>query len=151
MGALWSYRQLRCEYSGAREAADFIRRDTGAALPIVVGHGLQAEAIIPYLPGTHFWFAGQQAFGTYTRWDRDWRADATLAESESLRRVRRQFPRGNYRLLVASHPLRDSTGYRLVFRNKYEVFGHPDETYYLYAPNDAPNRELTQIDTAEAK
>jgi hypothetical protein len=137
VAGIWSYREVRSQYSGAMETADFIRSHHLAASPIATA-GLQAEALSPWLPRAHFWYAGPQQFATYTRWDRDWQSDAKLSDSEVIRRVQGRFLTAPHLLLIGGRALGDpaSRGYKLIFQNSYNVFGHPEEVYFLYAPLD---------------
>lgn len=136
---LWSYRDLSGDYSGAREAAAFLRNRSFAALPIAAGAGHQDEAILPYLPGREFWYSGRQNYGTYTIWDRDWQSDDLLTESDVLARARRKFLNTPHLLVIAQNPLAhpESDGYRLIFRNVHRVWGHDEENYYIYAATDS--------------
>lgn len=140
-GLIWSCRDVRWDYSGAKAAATFIRDNGLTQVPIAAVPGPHTEPLLPYLPGTRFWYVGRQEFGTYIQWDRQWNADYALKEDEILRRVAQQFPSGPHLLLIASKPLQhpEAAGYKLLFHNTRYIFdaNSQDEHYYLYS-HDAP-------------
>jgi hypothetical protein len=136
-GLWWSYRDIRLAYSGGKEAAAFIQSHGLQNAPIAAIPAPQCESILPYFAHKPFWYIGREAYGTFVQWDSNWGSDYKLSESDALARVKREFPRDNNLLLVASKPLHDSakTGYTLIFQNTRPQFdGNAiDEHYYLYA------------------
>jgi hypothetical protein len=134
VGVLWSYRDIRWDYSGSSETAAYIRDRGLTKIPIVAAGGPATEAMLPELPGTRFWYASRQAYGTYVDWGRTWQTDDRVTQSETRRRANRQFPSGQYLLVVCERPLKGpaAEGYRLVFENTHYVFEHVEERYYLY-------------------
>jgi hypothetical protein len=134
VGVKWCYRDIRWDYSGSTEAATYIRDHGLTKIPIAVAGGAPAESLLPELPGTRIWYAARQDYGTYVDWGRNWREDERITQSETLKRVNRQFPSGKYLLLMPGQPLKGpgAAGYRLIFENSHYLFEHPEERYYLY-------------------
>jgi hypothetical protein len=135
-GAIWSYRDIRWDYSGSKEAAQFIQSHSLTGLPIAAVPSPHAEALLPYLPGTRFWYIGPQDYGTYVRWDQDWSAEYLLSDNEVVTRIQKQFPDGRNLLLTGYKPLKNpqASGYKLIFQNSRYIFENPgNETFYLYA------------------
>ena len=147
--AIWSYRDIRWEYSGAKAAAAFIRDNSLTSIPIAAIPAPQTEALLPYLPGTSFWYIGSQEFGTYVVWERNWGADYALTDGQIIGRVRRRFPSGPCLILTATTPLNDpeNAGYHLIYHTSNYLFDENarDESYYLYARRgDAASKPTPQ-------
>jgi hypothetical protein len=140
---VWSYLDVRWDYSGGKEAAQFIQAHALDTSPIAAVPAAQSESILPYLPREKFWYVGRKEPGTYIKWDQNWNKDYSLSEPEILARVHDAFPSGNSLLLTASKPLHNpqAAGYRLIFQNSHRQFDENalDEHYYLYAPMSIDN------------
>ena len=129
----WSWKDFRYDYSGSRAAARFLRANALTQVPIAAFPDYAGESLLPYLPGTRFWYVNRAAFGTFTDWSRPWH---DLSDEEVLRRVRQEFPARAHVLIVARQPLKDpvSNGYQLVFLNTAYIFVDLPrrENYYIY-------------------
>ncbi|MDB5288788.1 MAG: hypothetical protein JWL69_29 [Phycisphaerales bacterium] len=141
VGVLWSYHDIRWDYSGSTEAAAYIRDHGLTKIPIVASGATLSESILPELPGTRFWYASRHDYGTYVDWGGNWRADDKIPQREIRRRADQQFPSQQYLLVIHEAPLKGSAaeGYRLVFENTHHVFEHVEERYYLYLRDDFTN------------
>jgi hypothetical protein len=129
-------RDVCCQFSGSREAAEFIRENGLEGAVIAAFPDPQCTAVLPYLrPQTRFWFVGRQEFGSYMLWDKWWYANFNLPIDQVLRRVEGRFPDHNVLLLLAGRPIPDALrrGYRLLYQGSARVYGC-DEYYFLYGP-----------------
>jgi hypothetical protein len=134
---VWSWKDIRYDYSGSRAAAQFIQANALTQLPIAAFPDTPGESLLPYLPGTRFWYVNQGAFGTFTDWPGHWKAEGiNFSDQEIVRRVRQQFPGAPHVLIVAREPLEKpgGYGYELVFQNTEYIFIQQPrrENYYIY-------------------
>jgi len=125
---------VRYAFSGSRDMAEFIdhRFDDSA----IAAHNLYAaEAILPYLPGRRFWYAGLGEYGTYLKWDPAQARAVKMPYELAAARARQQFA-GRKWLLLVNSPMPDPAGhgFRLVHAPGVIVFRHLDERFWLYAP-----------------
>jgi hypothetical protein len=125
---------IRYAFSGSREMAAFIdhRFDDTA----IAAHNMYtAEAILPYLGGRRFWYAGLGQYGTFMKWDRQQGVGVHMSYEVAAARARQHFA-GQKWLLLVDHPMPDPErhGFRLVHATSVVVFRHLDERYWLYAP-----------------
>ncbi len=60
---------IRENFSGAKEMATYIREHDLTRYDIAAHNLTQCEALLPYLPGSRFWYAGLGEHGTYLKWD----------------------------------------------------------------------------------
>jgi hypothetical protein len=133
----WSL-DVRFAFSGAAEMADFIRANHLGSHVIAAHRAAYAEALLPYLEGERFWYAGVEDFGTYMRWDSQFRQGDELPLEEAARRVQERFSGEDGVLFLANQQLRDAgeRGFQLLHKTTGRVFGRPDETYFLYRRAD---------------
>lgn len=89
--------------------------------------------MLPYLPGTRFYYPGIREYGTHMKWDRACVAGWAIPEDEVVRRVEQAFPPGQDVLLLANQPMAaaEAAGYRLVHAEIGDVI-MGDEQYFLY-------------------
>ncbi|HEX9163633.1 MAG TPA: hypothetical protein VF980_18140 [Thermoanaerobaculia bacterium] len=125
---------VRFAFSGSREMAEYI--DHRFDDYDIAAHNLYAaEALLPYLPGRRFWYAGLGEYGTYLRWDRKQGVAVRMRYEVAVERARQHFAGRKWLFLVDSpmpHP--EQHGFRLVHATGVIVFRHLDERYWLYAP-----------------
>lgn len=135
IAGFWSwYCDFRYSFSGAEEMAGHLRTLTGNDQVIIAHQAAPASALLPYLPGRQFWYAGTEQFGTYMSWRRDFAEGDRIGIGEVLRRAQKRFgASGDWLLLINSEfpePQRD--GLRLVASNRRQVFAKHDEVFFLY-------------------
>jgi hypothetical protein len=138
---VWSWNDICYDYSGSRAAAEFIRVRSLTQLPIAAFPDTPGESLLPYLPGTRFWYVARQDFGTFTDWRQHWEVEGiSVSDQEILRRVRQKFPSTPHVLVLAEKPLQNpaANGYELVFQNTEHIFvEYPRrENYYIYLHRD---------------
>jgi hypothetical protein len=135
----WSWQDIRYDYSGSRSAAQFIRDQSLTRLSIAAFPEDRTESLLPYLPGTRFWYVTRREFGTFVDWKTHWNVDAeSFTDQEIIGRVHQQFSSTPHVLVMAERPLANPStdGYQLIFHNTERLFGEHarSETYYIYKP-----------------
>lgn len=125
----------RSGFSGAEEMAQFIRLHRIDRDPIAAHNLTQCEALLPYLPGCSFWYAGIEQNGTYLKWDAAMERALDVPYPVAEARSRRHFGRRRWTLLLnVEMPAPEAHGYRLLYANEKPVFANRDERYWLYQP-----------------
>jgi hypothetical protein len=121
-------------FTGAADMASFIGKQHLDNVPIAAHNLTQAEAILPMLPGTKFWYAGLGEYGTYMKWDSTFERALNVTYPEAERRSIEHF-RGREWLLLFNVEMPDPAahGFRLLHVTP-EPFEKTDERYWLYAP-----------------
>jgi hypothetical protein len=127
------YTDYKYIFSGAREMAGFIERNHLAEHILVAHQAPKIIALLPYLPGKKFWFAGIEDYGTVLKHNKKYFADTTISNSEVIRRAERAFPENSNILLLLTTPLDfpELNGFRLLYKVD-KVFGYGLERFYLY-------------------
>lgn len=125
---------VREPFSGAAEMSSFIREQHLDAVPIAAHNLTQAEALLPWLPSTRFWYAGLGEQGTYMKWDSAFERALNVTYPEAEQRSIAHF-RGRPWLLLFNVEMPDPAahGFRLLHVTP-EPFEKTDERYWLYAP-----------------
>ncbi len=125
---------LKHPFSGSADMASFLRQNHLDAIPIAAHNLTQAEAVLPWLPGTQFWYAGLGQYGTYMKWDTDLERALNVPYPVAERRSIAKF-RGRPWLLLFNVEMPDPTahGFRLLHVTS-EPFEKTDERFWLYAP-----------------
>jgi hypothetical protein len=125
----------RYAFSGAEEMAAFIADHHLDRVPIAAHNLTQAEALLPWLPGTKFWYAGLGESGTYLKWDDAYERALDVPYPVAERRAVEHF-RGRPWLLLFNVEMPDPAahGFRLLYTNQRPIFEKPDERYWLYQP-----------------
>jgi hypothetical protein len=127
--------ETRFSFSGAEEAAMFIRDHHLESNDIAAHNLTQCEALLPYLPRTRFWYAGLERYGTYLRWDAAQERALEMPYPVAEERAKAHFGGGRWLLLFnVEIPNPEAHGFRLLFTNRSPVFEKTDERYWLYAP-----------------
>ena len=125
----------RASFSGAKEMAGFVRSHHIDVDPIAAHNLTQCEALLPYLPGRVFWYAGIQQDGTYLKWDAAMERALDVPYPVAEDRSRQHFRGKRWSLLLnVEMPDPESHGYRLLYANQIPVFEKRDERYWLYQP-----------------
>jgi len=121
-------------FSGASDMAHFIRQQHLDTVPIAAHNLTQAEAILPMLPGTKFWYAGLGEYGSYMTWDSAFERALNVTYPEAERRSIEHF-RGGAWLLLFNVEMPDPAAHGFsLFHVTPEPFEKTDERYWLYAP-----------------
>src|SRR4051794_2460021 len=134
VGIRYAIADIQQPFTGAVDMASFIRGQHLEAVPIAAHNLTQAEAILPMLPGTKFWYAGLGEYGSYMKWDSAFERALNVTYPEAERRSIEHF-RGRRWLLLFNVEIPDpaSHGFRLLHVTA-EPFEKTDERYWLYAP-----------------
>jgi hypothetical protein len=125
---------IREPFSGAQEMAFFIRDQNLGRIPIAAHNLTQCEALLPWLPGKRFWYAGLGEEGTYMKWDAAFERALDVPYPAAETRSQEHF-RGRPWLLLFNVEMPDpaSHGFRLLHATAVP-FEKTDERYWLYAP-----------------
>jgi hypothetical protein len=125
---------VRQPFSGAKEMAVFISDRGLDRIPIAAHNLTQAETLLPWLPGTRFWYAGLGEEGTYMKWDTAFERALNVPYPVAERLAVEHF-RGRPWLLLFNVEIPDPAahGFRLLHVTQ-EPFEKKDERYWLYAP-----------------
>ncbi len=129
--------EVRFAFSGSKEMAEYIRDHHLDRVEIAAHKPFEAEAVLPYLPGKQFWYAGLGEYGTYLHWDRRLRHAGTIANDDAQMNARAHFAAQHepwLLLLNAPLPAAGRRGYDLVYATRRHVFRIDDEKYFLYRP-----------------
>jgi hypothetical protein len=128
---------VNASFSGAEEMAAFIQHLDQR--PIAAHNLTQCEALLPYLPGRRFWYAGLKRDGTYLNWDAAMERALDVPYPAAEVRVRRRFGRQPFLLLFnVEIPNPAGHGFRLLYTNRLPIYEKTDERYWLYQPLDQP-------------
>ena len=130
----YAFLDVQRPFSGAADMASFIRDQSLDRLPIAAHNLTQAEALLPWLPGTRFWYAGLGDYGTYMKWDSAFERALSVTYPDAERRSIQQF-QGRPWLLLFNVEMPDppAHGFQLLHVTP-EPFEKTDERYWLYAP-----------------
>jgi hypothetical protein len=125
----------RESFSGAQEMAEFIRARHLDRYEIAAHNLTQCEALLPYLPGKRFWYAGLGTYGTYMMWDAAFERALDVPYPVAERRAQDHFD-GRQWLLLFNVEMPDPPrhGFRLLYTNQRPIFEKTDERYWLYEP-----------------
>lgn len=129
----FQYMEYKCTFSGAEQMANFIKRNQLDDYIIVAHRSLRTCALLPYLPGKKFWYAGIKDYGTFITWDIKYLTGNGITNSQVIQRTKEAFPDKSKILLLLSRPLDfpESYGFKLLYKVD-EVFGYGPERFYLY-------------------
>lgn len=126
---------IREPFSGAQEMASFIRDQKLDRIPIAAHNLTQCEALLPWLPGKRFWYAGLGEEGTYMKWDAAFERALDVPYPIAEKRSQEHFHGRSWLLLFnVEMPDPASHGFRLLHATAVP-FEKTDERYWLYAPN----------------
>lgn len=134
--AMRTWRQeITMRFSGSREMALFLREHGIDREPIAAHNLTQCEAVLPYLDGTKFWYAGLREWGTYLPWDHTMEQALDTPYPVAVEWARGYFRERPWHLLLnVEMPDPARNGFRLVYATHEPVFGVRDERYWLYEP-----------------
>jgi hypothetical protein len=121
-------------YSGARGMAAYLNGSGLAGRTLVAYPSAPTSAVLPYLPGKHFWYADIQAPGTFVTWNRRYADNHAIGVAEAARRAVGAPGWGPGALLLLNEPLPTPEAFGLALRHQvadgvYTGFG---EQMYLY-------------------
>lgn len=122
-------------FSGGKEMAEFIRGNGLDRIEIAAHNAPQCEAVLPYLPGKKFWYAGIEEYGSFLEWDAKYERGLDVWYDVAEGRARRRFA-GKPWLLLLSIEMPDPAGrgFRLLYTNHRPIFAKTEERFWLYAP-----------------
>lgn len=134
-GLFMHYLDIKFQYSGSAQMAQFIRTHHLERYPIAAWRDAPTFPVLAYLPNKSLWFAGLNKYGTYylDTEERRW-AFEHVSYDEALLNIEQAFPRNEPLLLLLDRPL-DSyqmTRYRLLHKVDQGIFYAFDEQLYLY-------------------
>ena len=94
-----------------------------------------ADALLPYLPGKTFWYAGIEDYRTFVSLNKKSYKGKNISNLEVISKIEKAFPEQSKILLLLSNPLNlpESSSYKLLYKVD-KVFGYNREKYYLYIP-----------------
>jgi hypothetical protein len=125
-------RDYRANFSGAAEMAAYVRQTSA---PIAAHNLTQCEALLPYLPGRSFWYAGLEEDGTFLKWDAAFERALSVPYPVAEARAKQHFAGKKWLLLFnVEMPDPAAHGFRLLYTNRRPIFEKTDEHYWLYAP-----------------
>jgi hypothetical protein len=128
---------VREPFSGSKEMAEYLKR-TGLDRQEIAAHRPpHAEAVLPYLPGKQFYYAGMERYGSYMLWNAQYNRAYGMYDHQATELARRHFGARPFLLLLTQPLGRNASGFRLLYTTELP-FGHFDEQYFLYA--SAPER-----------
>ncbi len=118
-------------FSGSKELAEHLKR-TGLDRQEIAAHRPpHGEAVLPYLPGKQFYYAGMERYGSYMLWNAQYNRAYGMYDHQAAELAKRHFGQRPF-LLLLSRPLgRNAPGYRLLYTTAVP-FAHFDEQYFLY-------------------
>jgi hypothetical protein len=125
--------EYRYIFSGAKDMANFIKRNNLDNYTIAAYPSPQASALLPFLPGKQFWYADIEDYGTFVAYNKKFVEAQNISNSEIILRINKAFSEQSQILLLLSRPLNFSelNGFILLYKVD-QVFGYNLEKYYLY-------------------
>lgn len=134
IGFVAMVREVRGDFSGAERMARYLRAQHLEQRTIVAHRAPQSSAVLPYLPGTRLWYAGQREWGTFMKWDGRQAEGYRLSYSDAADLMKQNFPDDRDALLLLNGPLPAPGNHclRLRYASEKPVFAKKDEVFYLY-------------------
>lgn len=127
--------ETKYAFSGAEEMGTFIRENGLQRFDIAAHNSQQCEAVLPYLPGKKFWYAGIGEPGSFMEWDAKYERGLDVPYPLAELRARRHFDGRPWLLLFnVEIPEPAAHGFRLLYATRRPVFEKTDERFWLYAP-----------------
>lgn len=126
--------EMRYPFSGAKDAAAFLRSHHLERRPIAAHPPAASEAVLAYLPPRRFWYPAEGRAGSYMRWDAAfWKFNA-MPPDAVMNQALGHVARGSDLLILSNAPLAIAPKYglRLLYSTQGPVFGRPDERYVIY-------------------
>jgi len=123
-------------YSGAEEAAHFIKDNHLDSSEIACYRSWRATAVAPYLPKIKLWHLDRNEFGTYYKLDSTYyKAGNSLREEEVIKKARLRYPEKCILMLNEKLTKTNTENWKtlLLFENKKIIWGSEDERYYIYS------------------
>ena len=127
--------ELQFNYSGSREAAEFIKNNIPADQVIIAHRSYACSSLLPYLPEYKFWYADREEFGSFLTWDKQFMQNAySLSNQEVKERAEKRFGGEADVAYLLTTPISEFelNSFDLLFRTKKKVFCKKDEEFYLY-------------------
>lgn len=127
------------EYSGSREAAQFLRDNHLENRPIAAHTPASAVAVLAYLPRRQFWFSAAERYGSYMIYTPTTYAMEQVPADAAARKALERFAGVPDLLLLSNVPLTigPQYGLRLLYATRGRVFGHLKERYQIYERQSA--------------
>jgi hypothetical protein len=123
---------IREPYSGSKEMAEYLRRSGLDRYEIAAHRPPHGAAVLPYLPGKKFYYAGMQQYGSYMLWNAGYNRAYGMYDHQAAALAREHFGEKPFLLLLTQPLGRKAEGFRLLYTTAMP-FGHFDEQYFLYA------------------
>jgi hypothetical protein len=129
-------REIREDFSEAQRMGRFIR-DAGLDARTIVAHpASQAEAVLPHLARSTFYYPSLGASGSHMWWDARYQQGTLMSVSEAVDHARNALPafRDGNALLLLNGQLPDAKerGLSLMYRTAGKPWRVPDESFFLY-------------------
>ena len=128
------FKEYTSLFSGSKIMAEYLKSNHLTNNIIVAHRSPPASAILPYIPGTRFWYADIEQFGTYVTWNKKYGNNQNISFEEIVKRINKHhFSESNILILLNNPiPKSKSSNYILLKKVKDNVFGYGRETFYLY-------------------
>jgi len=132
--AINHYKEYHFIFSGAKEMAGFIEFNNLGDNTIVGHQSPHVSALAPYLPGTKFWYADIENYGTFVSWNFEWSNNHNISFEDIKNRMNEHDFSGDSTLILLTRPIPDSeiSDYRLLHEVQTDIFGYGNEIYFLY-------------------
>jgi hypothetical protein len=132
IGARVHYQEYLYAFSGAREAADFIRNGGFENDIIATFPSGKPSGLLPFLPDRKFWYMESRQYSTFV-----------IAKKGEYKRgikpdkifpiLQENFPGEKNLLFLSSRPVEaDKEHFKLLFTTGVKIFYHPEEKFFLY-------------------
>jgi len=126
------YQEYLFAFSGAAEAAEFIRNGNFENDIIATFPSGKPSALLPLLPERKFWYMEREEFSTFVivkkgEYQRGIKPDRIFPI------LKEHFPGENNLLFLSSRPVAaDEEHFELLFTTGVKIFYHPEEKFFLY-------------------
>ena len=126
------YQEYKFAFSGAKEAAEFIRAGDFSDYVIASYKSPSASALLPFLPDRKFWYLERKEFGTFFIF-RKGEFTRPLNNQKILHLLEENFSGCEKLLFLSTNPIEiNKEHFRLLFSTKARIFYHPEEKFFLY-------------------
>ncbi len=127
-------REIRYDFSGAREMAKYIVENNLDAYTIAAHKAPYSAAVLPYLRTKQFWYPAEERYGSNMLWNANYRKCLNVSYPVALDRIKKNFPDRSHVLVLLNQELSNPQyhGLKLLYSTRRHGLLNADERFSLY-------------------